>query len=143
METPNRNASGLGFLLARAHATVRQRVAAVLEGSGLHLGHVAILSMLAEHGSTQAALCAATGIEKSSMVLFVDALEQGGWVERQRHPKDRRAYLVVLTPAGRERLAELGPMLAAAESEALSPLSPADQTLLAGMLGRLVNGRAE
>jgi DNA-binding MarR family transcriptional regulator len=143
MKTPNRTKSGLGFLLARAHGAMRQKVAAVLEGSGLHLGHVAILSMLAEQGSTQAALCAATGIEKSSMVLFVDALEQGGWVERQRHPSDRRAYLVVLTSAGRERLAKIGPMLAAAEREALAALSPADQALLADMLTRLVNGRAE
>jgi len=142
-KTENERRSGLGFLLARAHGAVRQRVAAVLEGSGLHLGHVAILGMLAEQGSTQAALCAATGIEKSSMVLFVDALEQGGWVERRRHPRDRRAYLVVLTSAGRERLAKLGPRLAAAEDEALAVLSAAELDLLADMLGRLVDGKAE
>jgi hypothetical protein len=34
-------------------------------------------------------------------------------------------------------------MLAAAEREALAALSPADQALLADMLTRLVNGRAE
>jgi len=140
META-KSGSAVGFLLARAHGVVRQKMVAALEGSGLHLGHIAILGRLAQGGSTQAALCGATGIEKSSMVLFVDALEQGGWVERQRHPADRRAYQVVLTSAGQDRLAELGPRLATAEQEALAALSPGDQERLAEILRRLVDGR--
>ena len=145
METENDNgARGLGFLLARAHGAVRRRVSAELEGSGLHLGHVALLSALAgSPGQTQAALCAATGIEKSSMVLFVDALERDGWVERRTHPSDRRAYLVVLTETGEDRLRHIGPRLGRAEQEALAMLSSAEQANLAGMLRRLVQAAEE
>ena len=144
METENdADLSGLGFLLARAHAAVRQRAVAALEGSGLHLGHVALLSALVEGpGQTQAALCAATGIEKSSMVLFVDALERDGWVERRVHPSDRRAHLVVLTEAGAKRLGQTGPRLVRARQAAFAILSPAEQAVLAGMLRRLVQAAA-
>ncbi|MEJ3654612.1 MarR family transcriptional regulator [Actinomycetes bacterium KLBMP 9759] len=34
------------------------------------------------------------------VTALVDALEAQGWVERQPHPRDRRATLVALTPKG-------------------------------------------
>jgi DNA-binding MarR family transcriptional regulator len=133
------DADRIGFLLARAHGLVRHRVESALTGSGLHLGHVAILGLLADgEGRTQKALGAGTGIEKSSMVLFVDFLEQEGWIERRPHPDDRRAHLVTLTATGRRRLVKLGPGLVRARKEALAALSAAQQEQLATLLVRLV-----
>ena len=132
-------ADRLGSLLARAHGAVRHRMTAALEGSGLHLGHIAILSLLADgEGRTQKLLSAETGIEKSSMVLFLDALEKDGWVERRPHPTDRRAYLVTLTGPGAKRLNQIGPRLGGAHKQAFSALSDAEQSQLAIMLRKLV-----
>ncbi|MGN6422178.1 MAG: MarR family transcriptional regulator [Asticcacaulis sp.] len=41
---------------------------------------------------SRSVLSKVTGIEKSSVVLFLDALEKDGWVERRPHPGDRRAH---------------------------------------------------
>ena len=132
-------ADRIGSLLARAHGVVRHRMTAALEGSGLHLGHVAILSLLADGvGRTQKTLSAETGIEKSSMVLFLDMLEKEGWVERRPHPADRRAYLVTLTGEGARRLGEVGPRLGLAQKEAFSMLSGEELAQLGATLRKLI-----
>ena len=132
-------ADRIGSLLARAHGVVRHHMTSALEGSGLHLGHIAILSLLADgEGRTQKSLSAETGIEKSSMVLFLDALEKEGWVERRPHPTDRRAYLVTLTTKGAKGLGEVGPRLGKAQVEAFGVLSVEEQGQLAAMLRKLI-----
>lgn len=131
---------GLGFLLQRAHNRIREAVIAALDGSGVHPGHLAILGALASQpGLTQRELCTATGIEKSSMVLFLDRLEADGWVERRRHPKDRRAHVVLLTKSGIKRLAALHPRLKSAEEGVLAALSAAQRRQLATLLNRIAS----
>jgi DNA-binding MarR family transcriptional regulator len=129
----------LGFLLARAHALVRARMTAVLEGGPLHLGHVVLLSSLqAQNDLTQVQLAQMSGIEKSSVVLFLDALESDGWVERRPHPSDRRAHCVHLTAKGRAQFRELGRGLQRAERDALCVLNVAEREQLQGLLLRLI-----
>ena len=131
-------AGRIGFLLQRAHNRLRERMIAVLEGSGLHLGHISILAALVEgEGLTQRALVERTGIEKSSMVLFIDSLERDGLALRAHRPGDRRAHNVLLTAEGARRLADLGPRLAAAEQAFLSVLSATDCETLAATLACL------
>jgi len=128
----------IGFLLQRAHHRLREQMVAALEGSGLHLGHIAILAALVEsEGLTQRALVERTGIEKSSMVLFIDSLERDGLALRAHRPGDRRAHNVMLTAEGARQLAILGPRLAATEEAFLSALSATDRAALAAMLARL------
>src|SRR5262245_16510597 len=92
----------IGFLLARTHGLIRARMVAALDGGALHLGHVALLSSLfAGNDQKQTQLVQGTGIEKSSVVLFLDALESEGWIERRPHAADRRAHAVHLTRKGR------------------------------------------
>jgi DNA-binding MarR family transcriptional regulator len=124
-------AESIGFLLQRAHSTIRGRLTAVLEGSGIHLGHIAILGMLVqEDGLTQRELSVRTGIEKSSMVLFIDHLEREGWIERKAHPEDRRAHAIAITRRGQDQLSVLGPKLTQAENDGLTSLSTADRAKL-------------
>jgi DNA-binding MarR family transcriptional regulator len=133
---------GVGFLLQRAHHRLRENMLAVLDGTGLHLGHVAILGSLATSGGlTQRQLIERTGIEKSSMVLFLDSLERGGWARRHPHPTDRRAHLVSLTAEGGQRLAVIGPKLAATEEKFLGVLSPVERENLAISLASLGQAR--
>ncbi|MES1157326.1 MAG: MarR family transcriptional regulator [Alphaproteobacteria bacterium] len=133
------HAQATGYLLARAHGLVRARMSAALEGGPLHLGHVLILStLIARNDLTQAQLTQMAGIEKSSVVLFIDALEKDGWVERQPHPTDRRAHRVHLTREGRARFREVGKKLAAAEREALAALRATEQRTLQELLLKLI-----
>ena len=133
-----------GFLLQRAHHLLRGRMTAELEGSGLHLGHVALLgTMLDAPGLSQRELSLRTGIEKSSMVIFVDALERDGWVRRAPHPSDRRAHALFVTAEGAARLAEVGPRLRQAEQDFLAALSAAERDALRLTLARLVVGQAQ
>ncbi|HEX3888004.1 MAG TPA: MarR family transcriptional regulator [Phenylobacterium sp.] len=128
----------IGFQLQRVHNRVRGAILAALEGSDLNPGQLAILGVLAaKPGQTQRDLIAATGIEKSSMVIFLDRLEAQGWIARRAHPTDRRAHAVHLTPAGLERLAVIGPRLQAAEAQALSALDEAEKAHLLRLLQRL------
>ena len=131
----------IGFLLQRAHHLLRGRMAAELDGSGLHLGHIALLgTMLDAPGLSQRELSLRTGIEKSSMVIFVDALERDGWVRREPHPSDRRAHALFVTAEGAARLAEVGPRLQQAEADFLKVLSVAEREALRSTLARLVAG---
>ena len=78
-----------------------------------------------------------TLIDKSSMVLLLDALEQGGWVRRVRDPDDRRAHIVEMTKEGAERFAALGVKLKKVQDEFLAPLDAQEQELLVDLLFRL------
>ena len=128
----------IGFQLQRAHARLRGVVLAALEGSDLNPGQLAILGALsARAGLTQRELIAATDIEKSSMVIFLDRLEAQGWIERRSHPTDRRAHAVYLTKAGLSRLAVVGPRLAAAQAKVLDVLDPHEKEDLLRLLQRL------
>ena len=51
---------------------------------------------------TQQALAGALGTTPRSVSALVDGLAVAGYVVRDRHPNDRRAFLVTLTPAAAE-----------------------------------------
>lgn len=111
---------------------------AAIEGSGLHPGHLAVLGALTDRGSmSQRQLSELTLVEKSSMVLFLDALEEGGWVRRVRDPGDRRAHIVEMTRDGAVRFASLGVKLKAVQDRFLAPLKPAERERLIDLLTRL------
>jgi DNA-binding MarR family transcriptional regulator len=89
-------------------------------------------------GLSQRALCATTGIEKSSMVLFVDLLEGNGWLRREPHPSDRRTHALYVTDPGMELLTQIGRKLSAVEARFLSELSEDKQRALGESLARLI-----
>lgn len=129
----------LGYLLAEAHGLFRARLTQVLEGSTLHMGHVVLLSCLfTQNDLTQVQLVRLARVEKSSVVLFLDALEKDGWIQRRRHPNDRRAHLVHLTDSGRKRFAVIGKALGRAQDEMLAAFGREERTQLESLLLRLI-----
>jgi len=50
--------------------------------------------------STQQTLADALGVTPRAITGLVDALAEGGFVTRERHPRDRRATLVTFTKQG-------------------------------------------
>jgi DNA-binding MarR family transcriptional regulator len=135
---PSRDSPSLtsvGFLLHLALSRMGESVARALEGSGIHPGHMGILGALADCGGmSQRRLGEITQIEKSSVVLFVDALEAGGWLRRVRDPDDRRAHIVEMTQPGAARFAVLGVKMKQVQDAFLAPLDEAERERLVDLL---------
>jgi DNA-binding MarR family transcriptional regulator len=77
------------------------------------------------------------GTSPRNMTAIVDALEDAQLVVRRRHPTDRRATIIELSPEGaREAEQELGPRISAM-SEIFADLSPAERKQFSSILGKL------
>ena len=77
------------------------------------------------------------GTSPRNMTAIVDALEDAHLVVRRRHPTDRRATLIELSPEGaREAEQELGPRIGAM-SEIFADLSPAERQQFSTVLSKL------
>ncbi len=138
MSKPSKPAPQIGFLLQRAHNVLRARLTAELAGTGLHLGHVAILGTTwRTPGLSQRTLSALTGIEKSSVVIFIDTLEREGWMRRGPHPSDRRTRSLYVTAEGLALLGRIGPRLQEVENRMIAVLSDAERDALADSLAKL------
>jgi len=137
-------APGFGLLLSRAHGLYRARLTELIEGHKVHIGHVQILSALQKSpGSpaaplTQTRLSKMTGIEKSSLVLFLDDMEKRGWVQRQAHPGDRRAYVIALTSIGLKRHAAISKVVETCEQEVLGFLTKSQRAVFSTFLNELI-----
>jgi DNA-binding MarR family transcriptional regulator len=86
---------------------------------------------------TQKALADALGIDRTTMVALLDDLEEKGHVARQRHPRDRRAFLVHPTDSGRAAKVTAVQILDEQQRQFLAPLTPAERRQLAALLTRL------
>jgi DNA-binding MarR family transcriptional regulator len=126
------------FLLFRASQVSLTLANQMLARIGLCARQAGILTMVTElEPMTQKALADALRIDRTTMVALLDDLEDKGFVARQRHPRDRRAFLVHPTGSGRAAKAEAVRILDEQQRRFLAPLTPAERTQLAGLLKRL------
>jgi DNA-binding MarR family transcriptional regulator len=72
----------------------------VAEVTGLSFGRMRALRRIAPKPMAMGELAALLGMDPPNLTAVVDDLERAGLVERQPHPSDRRAKLVVATAAG-------------------------------------------
>lgn len=126
---------GIAFLLAQLghHAATlfAEQVAAI----GLTPPHAGILRAIAtEPGRSQQALSTQLGMLPSRVVVYVDELQQRGFVERRANPTDRRLYALHLTAAGKRLMRKLSQLARQHESELTSALDPEQYGALRGLL---------
>jgi DNA-binding MarR family transcriptional regulator len=139
-----RLAADPGFLLSRVGAAVRAGFKDVLARWGIRpLQYVLLLVLDASRGASQQQLCVAAGVDSGNMVELLDGLEALQYASRARDPRDRRRYVVTITPAGRSALAELRRAVAEYNARFLSPLSEHERQQLAGALAKLYVTTAE
>ena len=111
------------FLLGYLGSGTKAYAFGAFERAGAGLHDLGILSLLDEGAQdTQAAIADALGLDRGQLVGMLDRLEEQGFVERHRDPRDRRRHTVSLTAAGRRRLAKLRTVLAEIEDDVLGPL---------------------
>ena len=129
----------VGQLLFVAQQAAQALAAERLEPLGLSPRAWGVLSTLAESGPlTQIELATTMSIDRTAMVYLLDELEERSLVQRVRHPRDRRAFLIHLTAGGQDlqRRAALQVLAGAADS-LLAPLDPAEREQLVGLLAKV------
>jgi DNA-binding MarR family transcriptional regulator len=110
-------------MLARIQLTARQ---------------VGILTLIVEwEPMTQKALGDRLRIDRTTMVSLIDDLERKGFVVRQRHPRDRRAFLVQPTESGRAAKVQAVAILDEQQDRFLAPLTQVQRQQLGALLRRL------
>ncbi|WP_127793077.1 MarR family winged helix-turn-helix transcriptional regulator [Agromyces sp. LHK192] len=80
------------------------------------------------------------GITVGAVSKAVDRLERSGWVERRRHPTDRRSSVIVLTPAGTEQFERALPLVEREIANRFSALGTARTEALVDALRALRDG---
>jgi DNA-binding MarR family transcriptional regulator len=127
-----------GYLLSRMGTIAQRQFAAKIGEVGLNPRMWGALNVLNHEGSiSQQQLGRSVGIDPSSMVATIDELEAQGLAERRRHPTDRRAHALHITPLGEETLAQGRKLAASAQEELLAPLDDSERELLHALLLRL------
>jgi DNA-binding MarR family transcriptional regulator len=127
-----------GFLLARLGRSTMLAYARRLAPLGLHPKHYGLMRVLdAEGPLTQGELGRIAGIDPSTMVAALDELEGKGLLERRRHPSDRRAHELHLTPAAHEAMAAAGAAARAHGKEFFAPLTAEERAELLRLLQKL------
>ncbi|HWF52983.1 MAG TPA: MarR family transcriptional regulator [Solirubrobacteraceae bacterium] len=130
-----------GFLLSRAGMMAQRQFAARLESLELNVRMWGALNVLdAEGALSQQQLGRCVGVDPSSMVTTIDDLEARGLVERRRHPSDRRAHALHITPKGHRTLAAGRELARSTQDELLAPFDADERARLHALLLRLVVG---
>lgn len=95
--------TSIAFLIAKTRNILKNELEKELKPHGLTYAQRVILIRLCEKdGLTQKELAQDTYFEQSNMTLMLDKLELKGLIKRIPKENDRRAYLVKITPKGKE-----------------------------------------
>ncbi len=95
--------------LGRIHAVIQQRAAALFVEVGLDditpaQSNVLMLLFEARRPMAAREIHRAMGVAEPTVCRFVKALEQNGWIERRRDPRDARVRLLEPSDKAREAL---------------------------------------
>ncbi|MFD4248863.1 MarR family winged helix-turn-helix transcriptional regulator [Amycolatopsis thermoflava] len=136
---PRLAAERLDIALCRASASVARAAEKAAGEQGLGVGQHLVLKMLAAVGPcSQQVLSEELRIDRSVMVGIADDLEKAGHVRRERDPRDRRAYAVTITAAGRQALEQAEAATPGFLDRTFAALSAGERDQLAALLGKLL-----
>jgi DNA-binding MarR family transcriptional regulator len=133
----------LAFLLKRTHALLEATIEAELDRLDVTGRQFGVLTLLeAEGPASQQQLARRIGVDRTTMVALIDALEEKQLVNRHRDPSNRRAYLLEVTAAGHRRLRDALAAVETAERHVLAPLTGTESATLTRALQRLVHAQS-
>lgn len=96
---------GVLMLIPYRHMEQRVLAAVVAAGHPITLAQARVFQRLDAGGSRLTQLARASQVTKQAAGFLVDELERTGYLERVPDPRDGRARLIRITPAGREVVA--------------------------------------
>jgi DNA-binding MarR family transcriptional regulator len=129
----------LSFLLNKLAQLAGRKMGEALEPMRIQPRESGILAAIAQFGPlSQQRIGELLVIDRTTMVVCVDRLEELGLVERTVHPEDRRVFLIALTDRGRAAVPEARQRLEAFEAELLAPLRSGERKAFRQYVYRLV-----
>jgi DNA-binding MarR family transcriptional regulator len=132
---PKAVTSAAGFLINEVAALFRADFERALLDQQLRPRQYLLLLVLRDEGAmAQHALGARIGMDRTTTMQLVGALEALGAVERRDDPADRRVYQVSLTTAGRRLVASLEGRIRRAEGELLAAIPARERAVFVGHL---------
>jgi DNA-binding MarR family transcriptional regulator len=131
----------LGWLLAKVSYSLTTELTAALEGLSVTPRAHCVLGTAMQGEYTQTALAQAIGLDKTTMVVTIDALERAGLVERRTSDEDRRVRVISVTDAGAAVVAEGEQIVEQVHDDVLSALSPESRAALLDALRQLATDR--
>jgi DNA-binding MarR family transcriptional regulator len=137
---PARTEPDLSFLLDHAGHVLRTRMAAALAEIGLTARMHCVLVHALETERTQIQLAEIGDMDKTTMVVTVDALEEAGLAERRPSSTDRRARIIAVTAKGAEAARRSQEIVDAVHRDTLGALPDDEAEVLVRAMNRLVKG---
>ncbi|WP_328885102.1 MarR family winged helix-turn-helix transcriptional regulator [Streptomyces sp. NBC_00316] len=137
---PARTAPDLSFLLDHTSHVLRSQMSAALAEIGLTARMHCVLVHALEEERTQIQLAELGDMDKTTMVVTVDALEKAGLAERRPSSKDRRARIIAVTEKGAQVAEESQKIVDAVHDQALGSLPQQEREVLVRAMQRLADG---
>ncbi|WP_020540296.1 MarR family winged helix-turn-helix transcriptional regulator [Nonomuraea coxensis] len=137
---PARTETDLSFLLDHTSHVLRSRMAAALAEIGLTPRMHCVLVHALEKERTQIQLAELGDMDKTTMVVTVDALEKAGYAERRPSSTDRRARIIAVTEKGEAVARRSQEVVDDVHRDALRTLPDDEREVLVRALNRLVTG---
>jgi DNA-binding MarR family transcriptional regulator len=130
----------VSFLLQHtAHVLTTQMSAALAEIDMTPRAHC-VLAHALQAERTQAQLAELSDLDKTTMVVTVDALEKAGYAERKPSATDRRARIIAVTESGAKIAAEGQQIVDRVHAEALAALAAPERRTFVDAVTTLVDG---
>ena len=139
-KTPPRTVPDLTGYLTHAGHVLETQLSAALAEVGLTVRMQCVLRHALEEERTQIQLAELAYMDKTTMVVTVDALEMAGYAERKPSATDRRARIIAVTEAGAKIAAEGQQIVDRVHAEALAALTAPQRKPFVDALITLVDG---
>lgn len=140
-KTAAKPTTDLMLLLSQASHALQTELTAGLEALGISPRDQCVLSKAMQGEFTQGQLADMSDLDKTTMVVTIDALERAGLAERRPSSSDRRARIISVTKAGERAVAEGQAIVDRIFDDVLSTLPARERDVLVRGLARLVEGR--
>ncbi|WP_405619404.1 MarR family winged helix-turn-helix transcriptional regulator [Streptomyces sp. NBC_00076] len=137
--TPARTEPDLSFLLDHTSHVLRSKMSAALAEIGLTARMHCVLVHALEEERTQIQLAEIGDMDKTTMVVTVDALEKAGLAERRPSSTDRRARIIAVTDEGTRVAGQSQKIVDRVHRDALATLPGGDREALLRALNHLVD----
>lgn len=138
-----RSSDSLGYLLKLSHSLMHDAAAAAFAGHDVSFAQWLVLMKLREGAALTASdLCRVMRHDNGALTRLLDQLEARGYVARERSHEDRRVVELQLTAAGRDKVAELVPLVVHRLNSSLAGFSKAEFTEFTRLLNKLITDLA-
>ncbi len=145
VETTPQTSRRLAYLFKHAERLMSELNAEALAPFDIHGRDLGVLLVIDRfEPASQQQVAQRLGVDRTTMVAIIDALEAKGIIARRPDAEDRRRNVVELTPTGQDILRQATAASDAAEAELLASLSPEEGEQLRDLLARvLARGSAQ